>query len=384
MRRSCSARWAGFPALRWRSSVISVVTGIVTTYGVGLGGGGGAALGLGWPLVSVGTLFVALAMAELASALPTAGALYHWSSVLGGRGWGWGTAAMNLVGQVAIVAAIDLGMAEALVEELSWKPRLVLPVLAVTILVQALINWTSVRLVAVLNDLSAIVQLSGVVVIAALLFFSRKEAAGGVSSRTPASRHGRTGSRHYLAGFVSSLLLGMFTMTGFDASAHAAEETHDAARKAPRGIVTAVVVSGVFGYALVAALALATKDPRSTMADAHPALFVLKSALGDTGGRAAMALALIAMVFCGLSSMTSLSRTIYAFARGRRAARDAPSRASGEQRAREVRFWRRPSARSFSFSLSNCPRWRSAPPPLPTRSSSPSLRWRRQRCTSRT
>ena len=70
----------GFSSFALSFSIISVLTGITTTYGVALAGGGPAALGIGWPIVCVGTLVVALAMGELASAFPTAGALYHWSS----------------------------------------------------------------------------------------------------------------------------------------------------------------------------------------------------------------------------------------------------------------------------------------------------------------
>src|SRR3984885_12641497 len=91
----------GFSSFALSFSIISVLTGITTTYGVALAGGGPAALGLGWPIVSAGTLVVALAMAELASAFPTAGALYHWAAVLGGPGAGWFTAMLNLVGQIA-------------------------------------------------------------------------------------------------------------------------------------------------------------------------------------------------------------------------------------------------------------------------------------------
>ena len=40
----------------------------------------------------------ALAMAQIASAFPTAGGLYHWASILGGRFWGWLTAWLNLLG----------------------------------------------------------------------------------------------------------------------------------------------------------------------------------------------------------------------------------------------------------------------------------------------
>ena len=71
----------GFSSFALSFSIISVLTGITTTYGVALAGGGPAALGLGWPLVSAGTLVVALAMAELASAFPTAGAIYHWAAL---------------------------------------------------------------------------------------------------------------------------------------------------------------------------------------------------------------------------------------------------------------------------------------------------------------
>ena len=42
---------------------------------------------------------------------------------------------------------------------------------------------------------------------------------------------------------MESLLLGMWTFTGFDASAHVSEETHDPARRAPWGIVLSVIVS---------------------------------------------------------------------------------------------------------------------------------------------
>src|SRR5689334_14167916 len=90
----------GFSSFALSFSIISVLTGVFSTFGDALRAGGPAGLGLGWPLVTVGTLVVACAMGELASAFPTAGALYHWAALLGGAGWGWITAAMNLAGQI--------------------------------------------------------------------------------------------------------------------------------------------------------------------------------------------------------------------------------------------------------------------------------------------
>ncbi len=302
----------GFSSFALSFSVISVLTGIVTTYGVAIAGGGPAALGYGWPLVSVGTLFVALAMGELASAFPTAGALYHWSAWLGGAGAGWFTAMMNLVGQVAIVAAIDLGCAQTLAGTLGLPASASYALLAVILASHAALNVVSVRLVAVLNDLSATVHVVGVCILVGVLFtFGRAH---------PLAYLGQTGfttrpDGRYVLGFLNALILGMWTFTGFDASAHVSEETHDPARRAPWGIVSSVLVSGVAGFALVAALTLAIPDLRATATDEHPALFVLRRALGDRAGSAAMGLAIVAMWFCGLSSVTSASRMLFAFAR---------------------------------------------------------------------
>src|SRR5258706_11132906 len=92
-------------------SVISILTGAVSLYGYGLSLGGPIEMTLGWPLVTLMTLPVALSLAELASAYPTAGALYHWSSILGGPGGGLFTAWLNLVGQGAVVARVDYAFA---------------------------------------------------------------------------------------------------------------------------------------------------------------------------------------------------------------------------------------------------------------------------------
>src|SRR5207248_2849141 len=72
----------GFQSFALSFSVISILTGAVTLYGYGFKWGGPLVMGLGWPLVAFFTFFIALSMAELASAFPTAGALYHWSALL--------------------------------------------------------------------------------------------------------------------------------------------------------------------------------------------------------------------------------------------------------------------------------------------------------------
>jgi len=302
----------GFSNFALSFSIISVLTGVFSTYKIAIQSGGPAGLGIGWPLVCVGTLLVALAMAELASAFPTAGALYHWSALLGGAGAGWIVAATNLVGQVAIVAAIDVACAKALASTFSLGARASLPIFFAVLGSHALINLRSIRLVAWLNDFSATVHVIGVALLVGLLAaFGRAQSIAflGHTGFTMRSDHA------YALGFLNALTLGMWTMTGFDASAHASEETHDPARRAPRGILASVVVSAIAGYALIVALTLSIGDLPKIAGDDDPALAILRGSLGDRAGRAAMSAAIVAMWFCGLSSVTSASRTFYAFAR---------------------------------------------------------------------
>ncbi len=47
--------------------------------------------------------------------------------------------------------------------------------------------------------------------------------------------------------FLLGLLMPIYTITGYDASAHTSEETHKAALSAPRGMVSSVWWSAVFG-----------------------------------------------------------------------------------------------------------------------------------------
>jgi amino acid transporter len=306
-------RMGGFSSFAVSFSIISVLTGCITAYSDAIGPGGPAALGMGWPLVSVGTMLVALAMAELASAFPTAGALYHWSALLGGPAAGWLTAAVNITGQLAIVAAIDFGCAKELAPTLGLeglRPQLVL--LGVILASHALVNAFSVRLVAMLNDFSATVHIIGVAVIVIALFaFGRAQP---VSFLAYTGFTTRPDGSHFF-GFLGGLVLSMFTFTGYDASAHLAEETHDPARRTAWGIVSSVAVSAVAGYLLLTAVTLGIKHLPTVAADAHAPLLVMRGAFGDTAGRAAMGLALVAMWFCGLSSVTSASRTLFAFAR---------------------------------------------------------------------
>ena len=154
-------------------SVISILTGGLSLYGYGLSLGGPFEMTVGWPLVSVMTLLVAMSLAELASAYPTAGALYHWASILGGSGLGWFTAWMNLIGQVAVVAGVDYAFAEFLRPMLGLPEgrHQVLEIYAAVLLSHGLLNHVGIGVVTALNELSAWYHFAGTALLVAALAF---------------------------------------------------------------------------------------------------------------------------------------------------------------------------------------------------------------------
>jgi amino acid transporter len=304
----------GFSNFAISFSIISILTGAVTLYGHGLRMGGPAQMSLGWPLVTLFTLAVVCSMAELASALPTSGAMYHWSCRLGGKGWGWFTAWFNIIGQIAAIAGIDYGCALFVTPLVGLEATTgnLLLVYGAILLSHGVINHFGIRLVAWLNDFSVTVHIVGVIVIVgALLLFAPKQPAGFFFARVTSNTEGWS----YGWAFVIGLLQAMWTFTGYDASASVSEETVDPRRRAPWGMVMAVVVSSVVGYLLLIALTLSITDIPSVLSRSPEVIAILTGALGERAGTLFSWLAAMAMWFCGLSAVTWSSRVIWAFAR---------------------------------------------------------------------
>lgn len=303
----------GFSSFAVSFSVISILTGAIQLYGYGLQHGGPLQMSLGWLTVSFFTMTVALSMAELASAYPTAGALYHWASFLGGRELGWFTACFNTLGQFAILAGIDWGLAGFVIGLCGWEPSraLTLAVFAGLLFSHAVLNHLGIRVVSWLNDFSAWYHMAVVLLI--LVVLGLKGFAQPVSFLFTFAKSDAYPPRY---SFIVGLLLAQWTLTGYDASAHVSEETRDPRRTAPWGIFIAVAVSVVFGFLMLAAITLSIPDLPQAASFGDDALAgILRLRLGAGPGGGLVGLICGAMWLCGLASMTSASRMVYAFAR---------------------------------------------------------------------
>ncbi len=317
---------SGFSNLALSMSIICILAGGITSLHIGICSVGGAAVGIGWPLVSLFSLCVAATMAQIASAFPTAGGLYHWAALLGGRGWGWGTAWFNLVGLITVLAAINVGtfqfVAGAFAPQLAQNFGLQCGCVALITVSHALLNHLGIRITTWLTDISGYWIL---ITAAALTITLLAGASSWDWSRliTFSNFSGlpvdgavwpKTESTAWL--FALGFLLPAYTITGFDASAHVSEETVEASRHVPRGIVQSVLVSGTAGWIMLCAFVLAIPD-MNTAAEQGTQMFfsTLRAVTSPLVANLLLAAIAIAQYFCGLATVTSASRMAYAFAR---------------------------------------------------------------------
>ena len=330
-------RMGGFQNFAISFSIICILAGGIGAYTVAMGAAGGGSIGIGWIVGSIFTLIVAAAMGQIASAYPTAGGLYHWGSILGGKGWGWGTAWINLLGLLFVVASVDYGVYLLLRDlvlvgmfgetlgvtvESFTGTHLVIAV-AIILVTQAFLNYVGIRATTILTDFSGyLIFLVSIILIVGLIWgspveldFSRIYTFTNNTGPAGADSWPRTESLFFA--FILGLLHVCYTITGFDASAHTSEETRDAQRSVPRGMLTSVFWSALFGWLLIVAVLLAMPDTTEGAAKGWSVFYYVLDASGMPGwlkGFVSIGI-VVSNYLCALAGLTSLSRMIFAFAR---------------------------------------------------------------------
>ncbi len=333
--------WSGFSNFAISFSIISVLAGCFTSYGQAFLNGGPVAISIGWPLISCMILCVAFSMAELASAMPTAGGIYYWASKLGGPGWGWFTGWFNLIGLVAVVASVDYAAASFLQILLSmfnvgfvlhsttstsaaaissvnhYNAHMAFYIFLVLLLAHGLVNVFSSHLVSLFNGVSVWWHVIGVAVIVIVLVVAPSQHASLSYVFTTRSYGSFSSHMYWFYVLPLGFLLTMYTITGYDASAHVSEETHGAAESAPKGVWRSVFYSAVIGWILLLALTFAVqKSQLSTISSAgFPAIAILQTALSATAAKLVITISVVGQLFCGMACVTSASRMTFAFSR---------------------------------------------------------------------
>lgn len=310
-------------------SIICILSGGINSLAQATSGAGGAAIGIGWPVGCFVSLVFAVAMAQISSAYPTAGGLYHWGSILGNRFTGWLTAWFNLLGLVTVLGAINVGTYYFFMGsfgtpyfglEDTTATRILF--LAVITGAQALVNHMGIGLTAKLTDFSGYLIFVSAIALALVCLGAADSYEFG-RLFTFANYSGEAGGNVWPQNsgiwvFLLGLLLPIYTITGYDASAHTSEETLKAAHSVPRAMVWSVIWSAVFGYIMLCSFVLMLPSMDEAAAQGWNVFFWAMDTQVNPVVKDILYLAiLVCQWLCGLATVTSVSRMIFAFARDR-------------------------------------------------------------------
>ena len=312
-------------------SYISVSTGTFTNQAVAFGVGGPAVF-WAWPLVILGQTFVALNFAELASHFPVAGSIYQWSKRLSNKTLGWFTGWIYFWAGVITVTAVAVTVPLVLstipktafvLSDPSPVPGLDMQsfIGLVALVTTTVINILGVRLLAIINNIGVAAEILGMLVFALILLFFANHQPPSILFDTSYTANLGNG---YLPIFLVGMFMALFVVYGFDTAGTFGEETVDASRQAPRGVLSAIWLSGLVGAIFLLAVTLSFKDVgaavRTGQAAGFPIADTIKGNLtfsfgSFTLGDLYLIVILIAVYVCTLAIQGATVRLMFSMGR---------------------------------------------------------------------
>jgi urea carboxylase system permease len=321
---------------------ISVSTGTFGNYGVGIGLSGPAFYWT-WFVVIAGQLLVALVFAELASHFPVAGSVYQWSKRLSNRTLGWFTGWFYFWAQVVTVSAVAVIVA-FVIDGLHTSLVGVDPNVAFldsgspggftsmftfialgTLVITTLINAYGVRLLSILNNIGVATEILGMFVFGIILLVFANVQPASVLTSFQGSEAAQNGN--IPATFALGFFMAAFVVYGFDTAGSFGEETLDAARQAPRGVLSSILISGLVGAIFIPAVILATPDIPGSMAEGLKGGFPIATTISNafsqklignlTGGDIYLLVILASVFVCTLAIQGAATRLMFSMGRDR-------------------------------------------------------------------
>ncbi|MDP9250492.1 MAG: amino acid permease [Chloroflexota bacterium] len=321
-------------------SFISVSTGSFGNLGYGIGLGGPAFFWT-WPIIIIGQTLVALVFAELASHYPVAGSIYQWSKRLSNRTLGWFTGWFYFWAQVVTVTAVAVIVAFA-VDGLLGSPQVggvefldspdptgittMFTFIAVgSLVLTTAVNAFGVRLLALLNNIGVGTEILGMLVFALVLLFFAHHQSPDILFKTFGAEKAQHGDM--LATFLLGFYMAVFIVYGFDTAGTFGEETIDAGRQAPRGVLSSIWISGAVGTVFLLGIILSIKDVPGQMAAGLAGQFPIANTIldnlngtiigGITLGEVYLAVILVSVFVCTLAIQGAATRMMFSMGRDR-------------------------------------------------------------------
>ncbi|GAB4855710.1 hypothetical protein Ancab_024353 [Ancistrocladus abbreviatus] len=275
----------------------------------------------------------------------TTGSLYFWAAHLAGPRWGpfasWCCAWLETIGLVAGIGAQAYAGSEVLQIIVLlctgtnkgggyFAPKWLFLCMYIGLtVIWAVLNTFALEVIALLDIVSIWWQVIGgtvIVIMLPLVALTTQPASFVFTHFEMASAMTGISSKVYAV--ILSLLDSQYSLYGYDAAAHLAEETKGSDKNGPIAILSSIGIISVFGWAYILALTFSIQnfnylyDPTNETAGAFVPAQILYDAFHGRYHNAAGAIIFLFIIwgsffFGGLSTTTSAARVVYALSRDR-------------------------------------------------------------------
>jgi amino acid transporter len=302
-------------------SFISVTMALFVSFGFLLSVAGPRGIWI-WPIAFAGQTLVCLVCAALAAKIPLAGIHYQWGSRLASPTVGWWLGWLSFTTLTILTVSVNYAFVQ-----LAFQPMLGItytPLGAaiqtfVLLAIQAAFIIGSTIITTRLNNVAVVFEIVGMIELSIVLFSAALLAGqGDWGNLWSTGTVPEAGWFSWLGPVMLATVLGSFTLLGFESAANLAEETQEPRRVVPKAMIRALLAAGVIGMIFLIAAAVATSDVNATTADPAPVAFVLRDVLGSSIEKIFLFFICVSMFCCGLITMVTNSRLVWAMARDRR------------------------------------------------------------------
>jgi len=293
---------------------LSPVVGVYTLFATALAAGG-PPMFWSYVVVGIGQMFVCLVFGEVVSQFPISGGLYPWARRLVGKRWAWMAGWVYGWALYVSISAVGTGGAPYFAQLLGFQPtpEITTTIAISMITISTILNVSGTRLLARVAMFGFICELIGAIVVGCyLLIFARHHPFSTLFDSFNVAQGG-----NYLPAFLASALAALFCYYGFEACGDVAEETPNASRMIPRAMRMTIYVGGAASMWVCLALILSVPDMQAVISgkDTDPVSTVLRTAMGEWGFRAVIAVVLVSFMSCMISMQAAASRLLFAYAR---------------------------------------------------------------------
>jgi amino acid transporter len=302
-------------------SFISITMALFVSFGFLLTVAGPRGIWI-WPIAFAGQFLVCLVCAALAAKIPVTGIHYQWGSRLANPTVGWWLGWLSFATLTILTVSVNYAFVQLAFQPMfgiAYTPLGAAIQTFVLLATEAALIIGSTIITTRLNNMAVVFELVGMIELSIVLF-----AAALLAGQGDWGNLWSTGTVpeadwfSWLGPVMLATVLGSFTLLGFETAANFAEETQNPRRVVPKAMIRAVVAAGVLGMIFLMAAAVATRDVAATTADPAPLAFILEDVLGPSIEKVFLFFICVSMFCCGLITMATNARLVWAMARDRR------------------------------------------------------------------